>query len=61
MKRTHRTVVGATLVGSELPTKVGERVETVRVVEEFLVFSVAALDLAIVTRRIRTDQLVADA
>jgi len=48
-------------VGSELPTKVGERVEAVGIVEPFLVFSVAALDLAIVAGRIGANQLVTNA
>ena len=43
------------------PTKVGERVEAVGVVEPFLIFSVAALDLAIVAGRIRANQLMAEA
>lgn len=61
LKRTRRTVVGASLVGSELPGKVGEGVEAVRVIEELLIFTMAALDLAVVARRIRTNQLVPDA
>ena len=48
-------------MGSELPTKVGERVEAVGVVEPFLIFSVAALDLAIVARRVGPNQLMAEA
>ena len=47
-------------MGSELPTKVGERVEAVCVVEPFLIFSVAALDLAVVAGRIRANQFVTD-
>ena len=47
-------------MGSELPTKVGERVEAVCVVETFLVFSVTAFDLAVVAGRIRANQLVTD-
>ena len=48
------------LVGSELPTKVVERVEGMLVVEAFLVFPVAAFDLAVMTRCVRANQLVAD-
>ena len=48
------------MVGSELPTKVGEGVERVLVVEAFLVFAVAAFDFAIMAGCVRTDQLVAD-
>ena len=57
---THGTGVAGTLVGSELPTKVGEGVETVVGVETFLVFAVAAFDLAVVTGRVGADQLVED-
>ena len=48
MKRTHGTGVAQALGGSFLPTKVGEGIETVRVVETFLVFSMAAFHLSIV-------------
>ena len=48
-------------MGSELPTKVGEREERVRIIKTLLVFSVAAFDLAIVSGCIRSDQLMADA
>ena len=47
-------------MGSELPSKVGERIEVVGVVESLLVFPVAAFDLAVVSGRVRADQLVAD-
>ena len=60
-ERPHRHVVGTTLVGSELPTKVGERIEAVGIVKALLVFSVAALDLAIMAGRIGPNHLVADA
>ena len=61
MEGTHRKLVAVSLVGSELPTKVGEGVERVLVVEAFLVFPVAAFNFTVVARRIGTDQLVADA
>ena len=61
MEGTHRKLVAVSLVGSELPTKVIERVERMLVVETFLVFSVAAFDLAVVAGRVRTDQFVTDA
>ena len=48
-------------MGSELPTKVGERIETVGVIESLLIFPVAAFDLAVVAGRVRANQLVADA
>ena len=47
-------------MGSELPTKVGEGVEGVGIVEAFLVFSVAAFDLAVMAGRVRANQLVPD-
>ena len=45
----------------ELSSKIGERKETVGVVEAALILAVAAFDLAVVARGIRTDELVADA
>ena len=48
------------MVGSELPTKVDERVEGVFVVETFLIFPVAAFNFTVVAGRVRTDQLVTD-
>ena len=61
VERTRRAVVGTTLVGSELPTKVGERKERMAAVETFLVFAVASLDLAVVSWRIGTNELVLNA
>ena len=58
---THRKLVAVSLVGSELPTKVVEGVEGMLVVKAFLVFPVAAFDLAVMARRIRANQFVADA
>ena len=42
MERAHRKFVAVSLVGSELPTKVVERIEGMPVVKAFLVFPVAA-------------------
>ena len=61
VKRAHGKAVAAILVGSELPTKIGERVEGMGVVETFLVFAVAAFHLAVVPWGVRADQLVTDA
>ena len=58
---THRAVICATLVRSELRTKVGQREETVRVVEELLVFAVTSFYLAVMPRGIWPNELVADA
>ena len=61
MERPHRKLVADSLVGSELRSKVVERVERVLVVETFLVFTVAAFHFAVVARRIGTNQLMPDA
>ena len=61
MEGAHRKFVAVSLVGSELPTKVVERVEGMLAVETFLVFPVAAFDLAVMAGRIRPDQLMPDA
>lgn len=54
MEGTRQKSVAVSLVGSSLPTKVGERVEGMLVVEELLVFSVAAFHLAVVTGYVRS-------
>ena len=59
-KRPHGEIVTAILVGSELPTKIGERIEGVGVVEAFLVFTVAAFHLAVMPWCVRPDKLVAN-
>ena len=48
-------------VGGELPTKVGEGPEAVSCMETFLILTVTALVLAIVTRGIGTNELVTNA
>ena len=45
---------------SELHTKVGERIEAVRIIETFLILAVTALDLTVAPGRVRANQLVAD-
>ena len=57
----HGDIVGAGLVGSELPAKVGEREEAVGIIEALLVFPVAAFDLAVVSGSVGANQLVTDA
>ena len=59
-KRTHRDAVGAPLVGSELPTKIGKRIELVGRIEAFLVFSVTAFYFSVMPWRVRADKLMAD-
>ena len=58
MKRTHGTGVAQALGGSFLPTKVGEGIETVRVVETLLVLTMTTFHLSIVAGRIGADELV---
>ena len=60
VKRSHREVVGAAVMDSELLGEVIEGVETVIGVKAFLVLSMASFHLAVVTRRVRTDQLMTD-
>ncbi len=57
-QRTHRTIVGSSLVRSELRTKIGERIEAVRIIEALLILSVASLNLAVVPRSVGTDKLM---
>ena len=61
MEGSHRKVVGTGKMNGELLCKVIQRVEAVARIETFLILTVAALDFAIVLRRIRADQLVPDA
>ena len=61
VERTRRTVVGTTLVGSELPTKVGERKERMAAIETFLVFAVAALNFPVMSGSIGPNELVLNA
>ena len=60
MERSHGEVVGAAVVDSELLCKVVQRIERMAGIEALLVLAVAALNLAVVPRRIRTDQLMPD-
>ena len=60
MERSHGEVVGAAVMDSELLCKVVQRIERMAGIEALLVLAVAALNLAVVPRRIRTDQLMPD-
>ena len=60
VKRSHREVVRAAVMDSELLGEVIEGVETVTGVKALLVLPVASLDLAVVARCVGTDELVAD-
>ena len=59
-ERPHGQVVGAAVVDGKLLCKVVERKERAARVEAFLILAVAALDLAVVARRVRTDQFMPD-
>ena len=60
MERTHGTGVAQALVGSFLPTKVGEGIEATDVIETPLILTVTALHLSIVPGRVGADELVAN-
>ena len=60
MKRPHREVVGAAVMDSELLGEIIQGEETMAGVEAFLVLSVATFHLAVVARRVRTDELMSD-
>ena len=61
VKGSHREIVAAILVGSELPTKIHEREEGMSVVETLLILAVAALHLAVMPWRVRSNQFVMNA
>ena len=61
VKGSHGKAIAAILVGSELPTKIGEREEGMGVVKTFLVFTVATLYFAVMPWRVRPDELVTNA
>ena len=58
VKRTHGKVIVFSAVNSELLFKVVKRIKSVSGIKIFVIFSVAALDLAVVPRRVWLDQLV---
>ncbi len=49
------------MVGSEQPNQLGEREEAVGIGEALLVLAVASFDFAVVTRRVRSNELMANA
>ena len=61
VKRSHGEIVAATLVGSELPTKVGERKEGTGIVEALLILTVAAFHLAVMPWGVRPNKLMMNA
>ena len=60
VERPHGEIVGAAVVDSELVGKVIKGKERVGRIEAFLIFSVAAFDLAVMAWSIGADQLVPD-
>ena len=60
MKRAHRHIVRAAEIDSKLSSEIIQRVERMAGIETLLIFSVAALNLAVMSGRVGTDQLVAD-
>ena len=57
---SHGQVVGAAVVDGKLLCKVIQGIERVARVEAFLILAVAALDLSVVARCVRTDQFMPD-
>ena len=57
---SHGQVVGAAVVDSKLLCKVIQGIKRVARVEAFLILAVAALDLSVVARCVRTDQFMPD-
>ena len=57
-QRSHRPVIRFSLVRSELRTKIGERIKSMRVVKPLLILSVTPLNLAVVPRSVWTNKLV---
>jgi len=57
-ERSHGKVVRTAVVDRELLCKIVQRIEVVTGIETLLVLTVAALDLAVVPRRIGTNEFV---
>ena len=57
---SHGQVVGSAVVDGKLLCKVIQGIERVARVEAFLILAVAALDLSVVARCVRTDQFMPD-
>ena len=57
---SHGQVVRTAVVGSELLCKIVQGVEGVAGVKPLLILAVAALDLSVVARCVRTDQFMPD-
>ena len=59
-KRAHRKAVGAVVMDGKLLLKVSQRKERMERIKAFLVFPMAALHFAIMPRRVRANELMAD-
>ena len=61
VKGTRREIVGATIVGGQLPFKVGKKVKTMgTTIEALLIFPMTALHFAVAPGRIGPGQFVTD-
>ena len=54
----HGKVIALSLVGNYLPTKVGEKIETMAVIKTHLILTMNVLDLAIMTRSSRLNKSI---
>ena len=61
VERTHGEIIVGTFTDGKLLAEIIEGIECMRGVEFLIVFSMAALDLAVMSGSVRTDQLVTDA
>ena len=60
VKGSHREVVRAVVVDSELPGEVIQGIKTVAGIEVLLILAVTSLHFTVVARRVGADELVAD-
>ena len=60
MQWAHRDRIGATKMDSKLSSEILERIKAMARIESLLIFAMTALDFAIVARRVRADELMAD-
>ena len=58
VERSHGEMIIGSFTNSQLFLEVLERVETVRSIEFFIILAVAAFNLAVMSGRVRSDQLV---
>lgn len=58
VKRTHRKVIVISVMNSKLLFKIIKRIKPMKSIEIFIIFSVRTLNLAIMTRSIRRNELM---